>query len=114
MPPRGRPTGDPALKTAARTRCLRTVRARGARNNEPCGHCGKPIDYTLKHQPGKPHPWAFVGDEIQPRHLGGNPTDPNNVRPSHHRCNAQAGVAITNAKKRARGRPTPTLVNDDW
>lgn len=85
------PTGasDPRLKTAARRR-LRTLKARG---HPPCWRCGQPIDY---HAPPNT-PRAYELDEIIPRAHGGDPLDPNNVRPACATCNRQAGAALTNA-----------------
>lgn len=65
----------------------------------PCWLCGKAIDYTL--------PRGFKGspemDDIVPVSRGGDPLDPDNLRPAHKLCNQTrqnlpAEVAQRNAR----------------
>lgn len=55
--------------------------------NPPCHLCGKEIDYSL--------PKGFKGspemDDIIPVSRGGNPLDPENLRPAHKLCNQKRG-----------------------
>ena len=87
------PTGDPALKSAARKQLRAQVKALGL----PCARCGMEIDYQAKRGP-----LSYVLGEIMPRYLGGSATDPNNVQPEHWRCSAQSGARITNKIRQAR------------
>lgn len=57
--------------------------ARLRARHDPCGICGRPIDYDLP--PGDP--MAFEADDIVPVSLGGDPCDINNLRASHRCCN---------------------------
>lgn len=116
MPPRRHaPTGDPALKTPARKALRAQVKRDAIAEGRGCEipRCVMPsrrIDWAAKLGP-----WSYVLDEVTPRVLGGSPIDPANVRPAHHRCNAVAGVAITNAIKAGPRRPSsPLLVVDDF
>jgi hypothetical protein len=117
MPAKGTPTtGDPRLSSPARRRLVAAIRdaALSMAIPPPCGYCHKPI-----HWYAKAGPWRYVLDEWPtPRHLGGDPTDPSNVRPAHHRCNASAGAAVTNAKRwgnRSLTRPTnPPVTSRNW
>lgn len=67
----------------------RAIRERWKAAGEPCGICGKPIDYSLGFitdaTTGKKrlHPMAFVVDEIVPVSKGGDPLAFENTRPAH-------------------------------
>jgi hypothetical protein len=102
------PSDDPRLKTPAR----KALRATVAKECGPCWRCGLPIDYSLPW----PHLRSYVLDEIISRDDGGDPLDPQNVAPAHLDCNARAGAAITNRKRRFRrwGAPTPLNASRDW
>lgn len=75
----------------------RNIRDRWKARGEPCGICGKPIDYSLGFvtdpRTGKrrPHPMSFVVDEIVPVSQGGSPFTMENTRPAHYICNARRG-----------------------
>lgn len=114
-------TGDPALQSKARRRLREDVRrdgiARGRGCERPdCQLPGVPIDYRPLTRGERPRPTSYVLDEIMPRDHGGDPADPTNVRPAHHRCNAAAGARMTNTKRRAKAatRSVLRLVLDDW
>ena len=103
------PSGDPALKSPARRALRDQVRKDAMATGRGCELpiCVMPIrqiDWSAK-----TGPWSYVLDEIVPRVAGGSSIDPGNVRPGHQRCNAVAGVRLTNQiKLRARlaeGRP---------
>ena len=64
-----------------------SLRERVKRRGEPCAICGQPIDYTLPPH----HPMAYELDEIIPVSKGGDPVDPDNVRPTHRICNEKRG-----------------------
>lgn len=61
------------------------LRARVAAMGLPCAICGGEIDYSLP--PNLPDSYEL--DEIIPVSKGGNPYDPDNVQPTHRRCNRQ-------------------------
>ena len=94
----------------------RKVRARIKAMGEPCGLCGKPIDYSLGFvrdpQTGKRrmHPMAFVVDERVPVSLGGSPTDIGNCQAAHWICNSKKGNKVATKAERA-ALPQPF---DDW
>ena len=96
---------------SARDAVRRRWRARG----EPCGICGKPIDYSLGYvvdaRTGKRrlHPLAFVVDEIVPVSKGGSPFDMANTRPAHNICNARRGDGTRRADV-----CTPRAVAKPW
>lgn len=120
MPPRTQPTGDPALKTPARRALRATIKARALREGWGCQMptCHMP-NRAIRWDAPYPNPWSYVLDEIHPRHLGGSPTDPANVRPAHLRCNAIAGAKITATKRRKQARPRPrpakiTITDPRW
>lgn len=75
---------DPRYK-----RLIRDYRAECAAAHLPCWLCGQPIDYSLRHKPGRPTPdGAFEADHYKtwseyPRLR----MDRANLRPSHLRCN---------------------------
>lgn len=91
---------------SARRKLRERIKALG----EPCGICGKPIDYSLGFvtdmATGKRHmhPMAFVVDEIVPVSKGGDPLDVSNCRAAHYVCNARRGAGD---KPRAMERPLP-------
>jgi 5-methylcytosine-specific restriction endonuclease McrA len=64
------------------------LRRLSALRNSPCCRCGQAIDYSLRW----PHPDAFSKEHLRPvslfPHLA---EDPENLAPSHWRCNASAG-----------------------
>lgn len=68
---------------------VRAFRAECAAAAAPCWLCRQPIDYTLRHRPGKPIPaGAFEADHYKGwaayPHLR---MDRGNLRASHHGCN---------------------------
>ena len=73
----------------------------------PCGICGKPIDYSLP--PG--HPMSFEVDEIVPVSLGGDPLDKGNVQASHRICNERKSNGAPGARKHG-GHGLP--MSRDW
>lgn len=85
----------------ARTKLRNRWRSLG----EPCGICGKPIDYSLgmvvDSRTGKrrPHPMSFVVDEIVPVSKGGDPLSFENTRPAHWICNARRGDGTGNVRR---------------
>lgn len=68
---------------------IRAFRADCEQANTPCWLCRQPIDYTLRHRPGKPIPdGAFEADHYKT--WSGYPhlrMDRANLRASHHSCN---------------------------
>ena len=95
----------------------RKLRGRWRSLGEPCGICGKPIDYSLGYVVDeatgrrRPHPMSFVVDEIVPVSKGGDPLDFANTRPAHWICNAKRGDG-TRAKN-GRSKPLPQPF-DEW
>lgn len=82
--------GNPRYANGARRRALRK---RVAAMGLPCHLCGRPIDYSLTTYADpadgrtKRHPMSFELDELVPVSKGGDPLDPENVRPAHRICN---------------------------
>ena len=70
-----------------------------------CGICYQPIDKTLRW----PHPWSKTVDLITPWVRGGDPLDPDNLRPAHLRCNTSRG-----AGGRPRRRWTTSVHREGW
>ena len=64
--------------TTTRDRHRRTI----ATDEPPCGICGEPIDYTLRH----PNPKSYVVDHIIPLIKGGADTL-DNKQAAHRDCN---------------------------
>lgn len=96
------PSSNPRYQNyTARENLRKRVRAMGL----PCAICGKPIDYSLDFitdpNTGKkrPHPMRYELDEIVPVSKGGSPIDPDNVQPTHRRCNRMKGDGDTKAYK---------------
>ena len=91
------PRGTPAWKRL-RLECFERDKAR----NAPCVHCGQPIDYTV--QP------SSTDDAYEPDHridVASRPEFaliPENVQPSHRRCNRARGnkAGINNLGRRTR------------
>ncbi|WP_372345524.1 HNH endonuclease [Streptomyces sp. KL116D] len=52
-----------------------------------CWICGYDIDMTLPHL----HPRAWTAEHVQPLSAGGDPYDPDNLRPAHRGCNSRKG-----------------------
>lgn len=104
MPTRGRPTGDPALKSWARIQLRAAVKAQAIATGRGCEipHCLLPTR-TINWTAPRFAPDSYVLDEIKKRRMGGSPTDPTNVRPAHHRCNSVDGVKLTNQLKAING-----------
>jgi len=76
---------------------------------EPCGLCGKPIDYRIdgRHRDGP------TVDHIVPTSLGGPMFDWGNLRPAHKSCNGRQGALLVNGRANRRGRQ-PLRTNRDW
>lgn len=68
---------------------VRRFRRESEQAGSPCWLCKQPIDYTLKHRPGRPIPdGAFEADHYKT--WSDHPDlrmDPGNLRASHHGCN---------------------------
>ena len=93
------------------------LRKRVASLGLPCSLCGRPIDYSLttyvdpKDGKRKRHPMSYELDEIVPVSMGGSPTDPDNVQPTHRICNQRRGnKEMPRPRKRAEEQ-TPTSRN---
>lgn len=110
------PAGDPRLKSGRR----RQIRDDVGKLRIPdcmapnCKYPGQPIDYTPQRKGQAWNPLSFELDEIVPRHLGGDPEDPTNVRPRHAGCNRAAGAKITNAIRRGRGKSRRPATASRW
>ncbi len=68
----------------------------------PCGICGRPIDYNL----AAGHPMAFEVDEIVPVSKGGSPYEFENLEAAHRICNQRRGnkpLAVARALCKAMG-----------
>lgn len=100
---------DPRYK-AARAR----FRAECAGRNAACWLCSQPIDYTLRHRPGRPiHPGTWELDHY--REWAKYPAlrlEPSNFRPSHMKCNRdrnnETGPRHTNGAPLGLGTPSRT------
>ena len=82
---------DRRMGTARRARILAYWRAHAT----CCALCGEPIDTTSTERTR----WSLDVDEIVPRHLGGDPEDLSNTRPTHAYCNRAAGARVTNSRR---------------
>lgn len=98
-----------------RNKLVARVKAR----QDPCGICGKPIDYSLPHE----DPMSFELDEIIPVSkywLGGYQTpqqcalDPNNVQASHKICNRRKGNKIVIQGVDLGSEDKPTIHLREW
>ncbi|WP_416241890.1 HNH endonuclease signature motif containing protein [Eggerthella lenta] len=79
--------GNPRYGNGARRRAVRRwLASRG----DPCGICGKPIDYSLP----AGHPMSFEVDEIFPVSKGGSPYEKENVQAAHRICNQRKGNRV--------------------
>lgn len=99
--------------SSRRNKLVQRVKAR----QDPCGICGKPIDYSLPWN----DPMAFELDEIIPVSkywVGGYESaeqcalDPNNVQASHRLCNRRKGNKIL--AQRVETEDKPTLHLREW
>ena len=89
----------------------RKLRARFKARRDPCAICGRPIDYEL---PAFDE-WSFELDEIKPRRLGGDPLDPDNVQPTHRRCNREKYLEERRREREARlTPPDPPRASRRW
>ena len=96
----GQPIGNSIGRTSRRWR--RIVKAQRAKRL-PCGICGQPIDYKLKH----PDPGSFQADHVLPRETHPElAEDPGNVQSSHFSCNL--------AKRNGNQPPGLGLRSEDW
>lgn len=96
-----KPTGDPALKTAAWKR-IRAYWLTGPGKDTPCARCGGPIDRT----PGARGPMSLdvghIVDRVVARQAGWTEAQVNtlsNTAPEHQRCGRKAGAKLGAARR---------------
>ncbi len=80
--------------SGAYRRASRLTRAAAELAQAPCWRCGYPIDYDAT-----VGPWRYTTGHVIELDRGGDLTDPDNLRPEHHRCNSRAGAIYGNRKR---------------
>lgn len=93
---------NPRYKNGAKRRELRRYYKH---RQDPCGICGKPIDYSLP----AGDPMSFEIDEIIPVSKGGDPFSKENTQAAHRICNQRkSNKIIREGSERAANLPLPT------